>query len=159
MWRLVLDPCWCARTHCEDERQLPQAEQMSSVERQSCPLPWGHDPPQPNQNDMSTSGHCYPPASCLFTCTMQGQRTRQQSPRSGTESTQRSVRKSAERERRGLGRTAFAVRPERRNWAEFSGANVEVVSLRCHARSALCPTKYDSRSKLYNTDIGIKLFA
>lgn len=65
---------------------------------------------------------------------------RQQSPRSGTESAQRSVRKSAERERRGPGRTAFAVRPERRNWAEFLGANVEVVSLRCHARSALYPT-------------------
>lgn len=66
---------------------------------------------------------------------------RQQSPRSGTESAQRSVRKSVERERRGPGRTAFAVRPERRSWAEFSGASVEVVSLRCHARSALCPTK------------------
>lgn len=124
------------------------------------PPPWGGATlPQPNRNDMSTSGQCYLPASCLFTCTMQGQRTRQQSPRSGTESTQRSARKSVERERRGPGRTAFAVRPERRNWAEFSGANVKVVSLRCHARSALCPTKSDSRSKLYNTDIGIKLLA
>lgn len=83
---------------------------------------------------------------------------RQQSPRSRAESTQRSVRKSAERKRRRPGRTAFAVRPERRNWAEFSGANLKAMSLRCHARSALCPKKWDSRSKLYNTDIGIKLW-
>ncbi len=65
---------------------------------------------------------------------------RQQSPRSRAEGTQRSVRKSAERERRGPGRTAFAVRPERRNWAEFSGANVKAVSVRHHARSSLYPT-------------------
>ena len=84
---------------------------------------------------------------------------RQQSPRSREESTQRSARKSTVAERRRPGRTAFAVRPERRNWAEFSGANVKVASLRYHVRSALCPTKWNSRSKLYNTDVGIKLLA
>lgn len=132
----------CAHKEDKDARKLLRAKRMSGATRQPCPPPLGGTAlPQPNRNDMSTSGQCYLPASCLFTCTMQGQRTRQQSPRSGTESTQRSARKSAERERRGPGRTAFAVRPERRNWAKFSGANVEVVSLRCHARSALCPTK------------------
>ena len=34
----------CTHTLCAGDRKLPQAEQMSSVERQSCPLHWGRDP-------------------------------------------------------------------------------------------------------------------
>ena len=148
----------CAHKEDKDARKLLRAGRMSGTTWQPCPLHWGARP-HPNQNDMSASGQRYLPASCLFTRAMRGQQMRQQSPRSRAESTQRSVRKSAERKRRRPGRTAFAVLPERRNWADFSGANLKAMSLRCHARSALCPKKWDSRSKLYNTDIGIKLLA
>lgn len=34
----------CTHTLCAGDRKLPQAERISSVERQSCPLPWGHGP-------------------------------------------------------------------------------------------------------------------
>lgn len=53
----------------------------------------------------------------------------------------------------------FAARPERNILAEFTGAHVQVVSLRFNVQSAGIPLSENARSKLYNTDIGIKLLA
>ena len=51
----------------------------------------------------------------------------------------------------------FADRPERKILAEFTGAHVQVVSLRSNGQSTGIPLSENARSKLYNTDIGIKL--
>lgn len=130
----------CAHKEDKDARKLLRAGRMSGATWQPCPLHWGHGPTPTKPKRHERIGAAYLPAFCLFTRAIRGQQMRQQSPRSREESTRRSARKSAVRERRGPGRTAFAVRPERRNWAEFSGANVKAASLRCHARSALYPT-------------------
>ena len=52
-----------------------------------------------------------------------------------------------------------AARPERNILAEFTGAHVEVVSLCSDVQSAGIPLSENARSKLYNTDVGIKLLA
>ena len=63
----------CAHKEKKDARKLLQAGRMSGTTRQPCPSIGGTAPPEPNQNDMSTSGQCYLPAFCLFTRAMRGQ--------------------------------------------------------------------------------------
>ena len=132
----------CAHKEDKDARKLLQAGRMSGATWRSRAPSIGARP-HPNQT-QTTRARQASVISQRLVCSLalcEENKCAKQSPRSSAESAQRSVRKSVDRERRGPGRTAFAVRPERRSWAEFSGANVEVVSLRCHARSALCPTK------------------
>lgn len=52
----------------------------------------------------------------------------------------------------------FAARPERKILAEFSGAHVQVVSLRFNVKSVRIPLSENARSKLYNNACIIELF-
>ncbi len=51
-----------------------------------------------------------------------------------------------------------AARPERKILAEFTGAHVQVVSLRSNGRSTGIPLSENARSKLYNNACIIELF-
>lgn len=52
----------------------------------------------------------------------------------------------------------YAARPERKISAEFTGAHVQVVSLRFNVQSAGIPLSENARSKLYNNACIIELF-
>lgn len=52
----------------------------------------------------------------------------------------------------------YAARPERKISAEFTGAHVQIVSLRFNVQSAGIPLSENARSKLYNNACIIELF-